>query len=266
MTTRERQTYLLKTAQKNGFVSIPKSAEKLGVSVETVRRDINALCESKQLKKTHGGATPIKSPFWKDVPFKQRVQQASPGKVAICRDASKMIRDGDIIALDCGATTEYLVSQLQGIHNVTFVVCSLRIATILCDKVNSGDISATVIMTGGQIFTGSHRSYTISALETVDQYHYDIMFASATGLTESGASTTSTNQAMYTQHLMQRSAKCVLVLESHKLGKHALIDFAKPVSFDRIITDDQTPFPSGLRETLEGSHVDVTVVSCEEFR
>ena len=266
MTTLERQDYLLKTARKNGFVSIPKSAEKLGVSVETIRRDINILCKSKQLKKTHGGATPVKSPFWKDIPFNQRVQQASPGKVAICQEASKMIRDGDIIALDCGATTEYMVSQLHGIHNVTFVVCSLRIATILCDKVNNGDISATVIMTGGQVFTGSHRSYTIAALETVDLYHYDLVFASATGLTGSGVSTTSTNQAMYTQHLMQRSAKCVLVLESHKLGKHALIDFAKPVNFDRIITDDQNPFPADLREVLEDSHIDLTIVSCEESR
>ena len=145
-------------------------------------------------------------------------------------------------------------------------VCSLRIATILCDKVNNGDISATVIMTGGQVFTGSHRSYTIAALETVDLYHYDLVFASATGLTGSGVSTTSTNQAMYTQHLMQRSAKCVLVLESHKLGKHALIDFAKPVNFDRIITDDQNPFPADLREVLEDSHIDLTIVSCEESR
>ena len=261
MTTLERQAYLLKTAQKNGFVSIPKSAQKLGVSVETIRRDINTLCQNKQLKKTHGGATPIKSPIWKDVPFHQRVQQAPPAKVAICQEAMKMIRDGDVIALDCGATTELLATQLQGFHNVTFVVNSLRIATILADKVNSGEIGATVVMTGGQIFTATHRSYTIAALETVDQYHYDLVFASATGLSLSGASTSSTNQAMYTQHLMQRASRCVLILESHKLGKHSLIDFAKHVNFDRIITDDQNPFPADLREALENSHTQLTVVS-----
>ena len=51
MRSEERKQYIMKQAQENGFVSIPKTAASLGVSVETVRRDINTLCEKNQLKK-----------------------------------------------------------------------------------------------------------------------------------------------------------------------------------------------------------------------
>ena len=51
----ERQRFLMAKAKKNNFISIPDSAAELGVSVETIRRDINILCAQKQLKKVRSG-------------------------------------------------------------------------------------------------------------------------------------------------------------------------------------------------------------------
>ena len=55
----ERQRFLMTKANKHNFVSIPDSARELKVSIETIRRDINILCEQKKLKKVHGGAVPL---------------------------------------------------------------------------------------------------------------------------------------------------------------------------------------------------------------
>lgn len=263
MRSDQRKQHILKTAQENGFVSIPKTAQLLGVSVETIRRDVDALCQKNQLKKVYGGATPIKSPRHTDASFRVRLKQNQHVKLAIVREAIKLIPDNSIVALDCGATTEFMASHIRDVHNVTFFVNSLRVGTILSDKETAGDFDGGVIMTGGQIVCSTYRSYTILALETVDRYHFDITFVSATGLTASGASSTATNPAVFSKRLLERSSTRVLVIESYKLGMHALMDFAKPTDFDYIITDDQNPFPADILEVLQKSNTELIIVSCD---
>ena len=262
MISQQRQTYILKAAQKNGFVSIPKTAEKLGVSVETIRRDINALCQKNQLKKVHGGAAPVKSPIWRDETYSVRIQRNQQGKIAIAREAAKMIRDRNIVSFDGGATTEVLVSYIQDVHDVTFVVNSLPIAIALTDKIQADEISGTVIVTGGQITAAGYRSYTFMAMDTMEKYHYDVVFISATALSGTGVSNSATNTGVYAQRLMRRASTCVLLADSDKLGKHSVMDFAKPTDFDRIITDDKIPCPADLLEVLQNSNTELTIVSC----
>ena len=104
MISQQRQEYILKIAKKEGFVSIPQTAKQLGVSVETIRRDINLLVKENLLRKIHGGAAPIKAPIRKDAPFAKRVRQNQQAKIAICTEAARMIRDGDVVTMDSGAT------------------------------------------------------------------------------------------------------------------------------------------------------------------
>lgn len=263
MRSEERKQHILKTAQENGFVSIPKTAETLGISVETVRRDINALCEKNQLRKVYGGAAPVKSPIWRNPRNVKRSAQSQQGKIAIAKEAAKMIRSRSVVALDGSECTQLMVEHLQDVREVTFVVHSLKVATALCDKFNSGDISGTVIMAGGQIFPTSYRSYTLSALDFINRYHFDQAFVYAPAMTAAGVSTTSTNPGMFVQQLMRRASSCILLVESSMLGKHSVMDFAKLTDFDRIIIDDAHSCPADILEVLEKANISLTVVSSE---
>ena len=264
MNSIERQEYLIETALKNQFVSIPKTAEKLGVSVETIRRDINILCEKNKLKKVHGGAAPIKSPLWKDGDYFTRIKRNQQGKIAIAMEAAKMIQDGTIVSFDGGATTEMLASYITNVHRVMFVVNSLPIATILVDKINSGEISGTVIMVGGQINSPGYRTYTPMALDTLDKYYCNIAFLSCTALSADGATSGALNTGVYAQHLMRRAATSVLLTDSEKLGKSSLYEFAKLSELDRIIVDDLYPCPPDIVEAVETTNTQLTIVSCQE--
>lgn len=263
MISQQRQDYILKIAQKNGFVSIPKTAKKLGVSVETVRRDINALCQKKQLKKVHGGAAPVKSPIWIDEKYSVRIQRNQQGKIAIAKEAAKMIRDRSIVSFDGGATTEVLASCIQNVQNVTFVVNSLPIAMTLQDKITAGEITGTVIVTGGQITVAGYRSYTFMAMDAMERYHYDLVFISCTAVSATDVSNSATNTSIYAKRLMQRASSSVLLADSEKLGKHSVCDFAKPTDFDRVIIDDRNPCPVDLAEALNASDTELTIVHCE---
>lgn len=262
MVSQQRQKYLLNTAQKEGFVSIPKTAELFDVSIETIRRDVNLLCQQNLLKKVFGGAVPTKASIWRE-PDSSKGTRIQHSKIAIAREAAKMIRDGDAVSFDGCSTTLELANCLRDIRRVTFVVNSMPIATLLYNKTLAGEISGTIITTGGQINTNAYRSLTYMALETIDKYHYDIVFVTATAVSADSVSNSSTNPGIYSQHLMRRATKSVLLAESNRLGKTSICDFAKPTDFDYIITDDENPCPTDLLEGLRDSGTELIVVSCK---
>ena len=125
----DRQHFLLTYANKYSFVSIPQSALELKVSVETIRRDINILCDQKKLKKVHGGAVPIHAAIRKDPTYQERFFHNPRGREAVAAAAAKLIQNGDVVTIDSGATNKLLAQHITGVEHVTFVVNSLHIAS-----------------------------------------------------------------------------------------------------------------------------------------
>jgi DeoR/GlpR family transcriptional regulator of sugar metabolism len=258
----QRQECILKIARKEGFVSIPQTAKKLGVSVETIRRDINALCADNQLRKVHGGAAPVKSPMRKDAPFAKRVRQNQQVKIAICTEAARLIRDGDVVTMDSGATCVTLASCIRDVHNVSFVVNSIHIATTLIEKIKAGEISGRVVFLGGELNVQSLATYSIVTLDEISKYHFDIAFISCSSLSADGAANT-TVAGSYIPHLMRRSASCILIADSDKVGKSSVYKFAELTDFDRIFIDNQLPCPEDIHKALEGTGTVLSLVDCD---
>ena len=257
----QRQDLILKIARKEGFVSIPKTAKKLGVSVETIRRDINALCADNLLRKVHGGAAPVKAPIRKDAPYAKRVLQNQQAKIAICTAAARMIRDGDVVTMDSGATCAVLASCIRDVHNVSFVVNSIHIATTLVDKINAGEISGRVIILGGELSPQSLGTYSIVTLDEIDKYHFDIAIISCSSLCADGVANT-TVAGSYIPHLMRRASSCILIADSEKVGKNSVYKFAELSDFDRIFIDNQHPCPEDIHKALDGTGTVLSVVDC----
>lgn len=262
MIRQQRQELILKIARKDGFVSIPKTAKKLGVSVETVRRDINLLVQENLLRKVHGGAAPVKAPIRKDAPYVKRVQQNQQAKIAICTAAARMIRDGDVVTMDSGATCTILASCIRDVHNVSFVVNSIHIATTLVDKINAGEISGRVVMLGGELNPQSLGTYSIITLDEIDKYHFDIAFISCSSLSADGVANT-TVAGSYVPHLMRRASSCILIADSDKAGKNSVYKFAELSDFDRIFVDDLLPCSEDIHKALEGTNTILSIIDCD---
>lgn len=259
----QRQEFLLKTAQKNNFVSIPKAAKSLGVSIETVRRDINSLCQKGQLKKVHGGAALVNLPMRKDSDFMTRIHENQQAKLAICHEAVKMIREGDVVTMDSGATCYVLANCVSGVQNVTFVVNSLRIANLLMDKLRAGDFTGKVILLGGEL----DRNFNVYDASTVDElrfYHFHICFISCTSLNWDSVANSNSSSGVFVRRIMEQSNSSVLISDSDKIGQNSVYTFAKPTNFHRIIIDDQKTIPANLLESLKNSKTELTVVPCKK--
>lgn len=263
MKNAERQRFLLTKANKFNFVSIPDSARELQVSVETIRRDINILCDQKKLKKVHGGAVPVHAAVKKDPNYPLRFQRNPQGKAAVAAEAAKLIRDGDVVTMDGGATTAVVAQHVQNAKNVTFVVNSLHIADILAGKLSSGEITGRLIFIGGEIHLPELYASDTYALEQLDSFRFDIAFVSASSVSAAGIAST-TLSGVFVRKLMKQAAMSVLVVDSDKLGGTSTYRFATPTDFDHIIVDNRKPIPQDLLELLEGADTQLNVVDCRE--
>lgn len=263
MNTLERQRFLMTKANKFNFVSIPDSARELKVSVETIRRDINILCEQKKLKKVHGGAVPIHAAVKKDPKYPQRFHHNPKGKAAVAQEAAKLIRNGDVVTFDGGATAAMVAQHIHDIKDVTFIVNSLHIANILAEKLDNHEITGRVILIGGELHTASRICTDTYAMEQLENFRFDIAFISASSLSADGIANT-TLGGVFVSKLIKHAATTVLVVDSDKLGGASTYRFAKVTDVSHIIVDDLNPMPQDLLEALEGSDTKLTVASCKE--
>ena len=261
MRTEERQKYILNTAKKDGFVSISRAAEYLSVSVETIRRDINKLCDENQLKKAHGGAVPVKVPMRKDADYLLRLQSNQQEKTAIGAEAALLIRDGSVIAIDCGVSIQAMAKSISGVRNVTFVTNAIPNATILLDKIENGEITGSVILIGGELDANNRFSMGADVIETLKRFHFDIAFVSCTALSADGASLYTLSECAYSTQMMAQSATSVLLAESVKFGKNSVCTFAKLTDFDRIITDSKNKIPLDIEKTIENSNTKLVIIN-----
>ena len=262
MRSEERQRYILQTANLEGFVSIADSAKALEVSIETVRRDINKMCEKKLLQKSRGGAAPIKHNFRKDIDYSLRVHHNKKERFAIGMAAASMIQNGSIVALDCGVSIQAIASCVTDVSNVTFVTNSLPTAYILLEKIENREIDAKLIFVGGEIDIKNRFSKGASAIEIVDSFFFDLSFISCTAVSAGGVASYSIDEASFSKRLMSRSAESILIAESDKMGKNSFSSFADISDFERIISDDKIQLPADIEKKLRTSGTELVVVKC----
>jgi len=259
--TAERQKYLFNKACDLGYISIAETAFELGVSVETIRRDIIVLCKDGKLERVRGGAVPLESPFRKDSEYFLRIQERKEGKRTIGYRAATMVKSGDVVALDCGTSIQEVATNIRDVENVTFIVNSIPIANILMHKMENGEISGRIIMIPGEIDEKNRFTKGAMATDMVDKFNYDIAFLSCTAISANGVSQYTLDEGMYSRHLIDHASQCVLVAESDKFGKRSLYEYSKISDFDYIITERKTKITAELSRIIKQSKTELIIIS-----
>ena len=104
-----RQSEILKTVQNKGSCTIGELAISLGVSDETIRRNLKPLSDQGLVRRVHGGVTLLDSMH--EAPFQKRIQENAAAKERIAEAVSREIQDGDTMILDCGSTTTFVARR-----------------------------------------------------------------------------------------------------------------------------------------------------------
>lgn len=231
MLSHERKTHLLAILSKTGSVVAKDVSRNLGVSEDTIRRDLRELAKAGRLKRVHGGAVPV-APA--NAPFPQRTGIATPEKVAIGKHAAAMVEPGQVIFVDGGTTALHLVRSLPSGLNATVVTHSPNVALEL---LNHANIDVEIV--GGKLLRHSVVTSGAATIAWLDRYRPDICFIGATGLhPDQGITTGVSEEAEVKRAIIARSGSALILASSEKFGAVSSFEIASWENIDGLIVAD----------------------------
>jgi DeoR/GlpR family transcriptional regulator of sugar metabolism len=237
MLTSQRKDYLLKMLAETGQVIAKSVSQELGLSEDTIRRDLRELASEGRLQRVHGGALPS-SPAVVD--FAGRQQLASNAKVAIGRAAAKMVRPGQVVILDGGTTTLQLAKHLPLDLKATVVTHSPTIAVALVEHP-----TVEVVLIGGRLFKHSVVAVGSAAAEAIARIRADLYFMGVTGIhPQAGLSTGDLEEANIKRALSASAAETYVLISAEKLNAASPYVVAGLTEVDGIIVEPGIPAES----------------------
>jgi len=232
MYAEERQQEIVKIARKNSRVDVVALADELNVTVETIRRDLTVLERAGVLRRVHGGAIPVERiGFEPAVAARDAVLTAEKERIAKAALA-ELPQDGAII-LDAGTTTARLAQVLPTDRELTVVVNSPVLATILGPRPN-----VTVLLLGGRLRGRTLAAVDDWALRPLADLYVDVAFMGTNGCSVERGLTTPDQAEAAVKRAMIAAARRVVVLADHtKVGNDNLARFGSLSDVDVLITD-----------------------------
>lgn len=231
----ERRQLIRDQVQAQGRVTVEELAERFGISVVTIRSDLNALASSGALMRTHGGALAHRDTEEVPIGVKQKLRHEQ--KVRIAVEAAKLIRDGETILLDSGSTTEEIAKQIRGLRlqSLNVITNALNIAVLLATVPG-----VNVIMPGGLLRQNSYSLSGPQAVTALQSLYADRLFLGVDSLDpEIGLMTPHLLEAQLNAQMMKIARQVVAVADASKLMKRNLSVIAPVEQLDILITDDE---------------------------
>ncbi|KTR91330.1 DeoR faimly transcriptional regulator [Microbacterium testaceum] len=205
-----RKDALLERLRRDGRLVVKDVALELGLSEDSIRRDLRELDAAGLAVRVYGGALPA-SPAVADYGARGTVARSSKSRVAAA--ALDLIEPGATVLLDGGTTTLALVEALPRSFAGTVITHSPTIAAALLHH------EAEVIVIGGRVFKHSAVACGSAAVEAAQRISADIFFLGVTGVhPAAGFTTGDADEAAMKRVLAERAAETYVLASEEKLG------------------------------------------------
>lgn len=247
-----RHRFVLDRLGRDGEVSVAEIAGALGVSQETVRRDLKLLAEEGRLRVVHGGASSL-VPTEPDIALRSGVNAA--GKAAIGRAAAALVRDGASVIIDSGTTTLAVAQALAERKRLTVYTNSLPVARLLARQAEN-----SVVLLGGEIVLSDESTLGWDTVAMLAQYAADFAFIGVGGLTDEPAFLDYTRAGAEVRGMMLLQAKHPVLLADHtKLGRSTPVRVPNLDRAARLVTDRK--LPAAFARAFAAAGIAVTVAA-----
>jgi DeoR/GlpR family transcriptional regulator of sugar metabolism len=249
----ERQAQLLRFIQQRSRATVNELALEFGVSVATVRRDLDALAEQGVVTRFHGGAVAVRQAP-PEQPVLQRNAEQAEEKERIGRAAAGLIEDGDTIFLGSGTTVLAVAKHLRTRRDLTVITNSVLVLNEL-----SSAPYITVVGLGG-LLRSSEMSLighiTEQALAEV-RVQKIIMGIHAIDV-EHGLTNDYLPETMTDRAILGQGGRVIIVADHSKCGRVSIAFLAPLSAIDTLVTDSGAP-PDFIAAVAE-QPIDVLVV------
>ncbi|WP_433183213.1 DeoR/GlpR family DNA-binding transcription regulator [Actinoallomurus sp. CA-150999] len=250
-----RKAQLAAYVADTGEVTVAELAERFGVSIDTVRRDLDQLAAEGVLVRTYGGAVSLSTVVRADRAVDQRLTVQEQEKEKIGALAASLVQDGSTIVVNGGTTTLALARNLGQHRDLTVATNNLLMPGVLPPTairdiyVFGGAVRALTLATIGPV---SFRANTGAELDiSCDLALIGVGAVAA----DAGYTTSNLAEAAMMQEMISRAARVAILADSSKFGRRLFAQISELGAADYLVTD--TAPPPDLRDALKASGVEL---------
>lgn len=227
----ERRARILDILRRDKIVKVESLSEEFGVSVMTIRRDLEK-CEKEDLvNRCHGGAI-LKSEIIREPRYVDKELRETTAKEAIAAYAATLVHPGSIIFLDAGTTTMQLARKLAEVPDLTVTTNDLAIAHFMAN------VGARVVMLGGLVANSSGSTHGHLADDMLRELRMEIAFTGGQAINELFELFSATEAKVSFRRLLMRQAnKVYLLVDETKFYKQSLYRVHSLEAYTGVITD-----------------------------
>lgn len=246
----ERYKVITDLIKQKSSVTVSELMKLFGVSIETIRRDLEYLEQQNALTRVHGGAVSCKK-VQSYSSLGNRTTECKEEKLYLSKTASTFIKENDVIAIDSGSTAMELASVLnQTFKNLTVATNSPEVFHLLSE--NDG---FTVIQIGGQYLKNEQAFYGHITEEAIARLHFQkvFIFPSAISL-QQGVGVFVHELVNVEKALMQNADEVFILADSSKFETTATIKLCDLFSY-HLVTDNK--LSDGIYELYKENNINI---------
>ena len=235
-----RQTEILDIARTEGRVIVETLAERFGVTVQTIRRDLSDLSDAGLLDRVHGGA--VMRTGVSNIGYEERRRMNEAAKAAIGRLCAQAIPDNSSMILNLGTTTEAVARELLNHRNITVITNNMNVANILV-----ANESCEIVVAGGALRRSDGGLVGELTTEFIGQFKVDYAVIGTSALDQDGDLLDyDLAEVRVSRAIIRQSRQAYLVCDASKLDRSAPARLASLADLDTIFTDQ--PLPEALAQ------------------
>ena len=242
---RKRREEITTLVLERGSISVEALAETLNVSTQTIRRDVDALCEGDMMHRVHGRIE--LSEKYLNTPFDQRAGTNLVGKRAIGEAAARLIPDGSSVFVSIGSTPLSVAQALRRRRELTVITNNLSAAMAL-----SEEVSNRIILPGGELRLPDRDILGVDVLDFFGRYRAEFGIFGTAGIAEDGGLLEfHAAEVSARQKIKDNSQRSFLVVDCSKFGRHAPalggnISDVDTVILDKLPSSEFTPLVNDI--------------------
>ncbi|ADF51115.1 MAG: DeoR/GlpR transcriptional regulator [Zunongwangia sp.] len=228
----KRHQLILDKLNHEHHVEVSDLCEELKVSAVTIRKDLKLLEDKGLLYRIHGGAS-LENPYINDRPINEKEKISVSEKSDISKKAAELIKDNDSIMIASGTTVQQLARSITNKGSLNVITSSLNVALELLNHQN-----IQVIQLGGNLRHSSSSVTGHYAQHILEHISCSLLFLGVDGIDlDYGCTTTSLEEALLNQKMMEASQRTIILADSSKFGKKSFGRICGLEQVDQVITD-----------------------------
>lgn len=249
MRLNQRQRAIVDLVRDEDVTRVVELADRLGVSDETIRRDVRPLVEGGLLGRSHGAVELTGAAV--EAPFSRRMRVNAAAKKALAASLAARVEDGQTVMIDTGSTTTYVAQALAARRRLTVITNSLEIARHLLDRNET-----RVYLAGGELRADLAAAVGSEAEGFIRRFRADLAILSIGGVdARAGFTDFDLEEARIARAMIESCERTVIAVDSSKFGRRAPVSVCEAAEVSGVVTEAAPA--AELGEWLSGQGVAV---------